>query len=129
MPEYQNVVGEEWNSRLNKFLRVVLNWEQHGISNTDIFCENLKRKVGIDSVFSFRRNKVSRQQVVLVEAKTIEKIENLSRSKIENWIVDFQEKIAYVPHSQEFIEKFNTDENADYQLGLLALWVRDTNSY
>jgi hypothetical protein len=89
----------------------------------------LKRKVGIDSVFAYSRNRTSNQQVVFVEAKTVEKMDSVSRSKIENWVTDFLEKIACAPHSPDFSTKYLPDTDAAYQLGLLGLWVRDADGY
>jgi len=129
MPEDQNVWGEQWNGRLNNFLADVLNWTQLGDSNVDIFCPALKRKVGLDSVFAYKRNPRSTQQVVFVEAKSTERIENINRSKIETWIIDFVDKIAGLPFSQDFTQKFAPDTDAIYNRGLLALWVRDETSY
>jgi hypothetical protein len=124
MPEEQNVVGEAWNKRLNSFLSKVLLWTQLGPSNSDIYCADLRKKVGIDSVFSYKRNSTCNQQVVLIEAKTVQQIGNLRRTKIEEWVQDLVSKLSCVPHSPEFHEKFLPDSNALYALGLIALWVR-----
>ena len=45
MPEEQNIHADQWNRRLNSFLRDVLKWKQLGESNNDVYCEELKRKV------------------------------------------------------------------------------------
>ena len=129
MPEEQNIVAEQWNSRLSRFLGSVISWKQLGESNNDIYCEDLKKKVGIDGVFAYRRNAYTPQQVVFVEAKTIAKIDSLNRSKIEDWVNVFVDKIVHAPHSQEFFNKFQPDSNANYGLGLIGLWVRDTEKY
>jgi hypothetical protein len=129
MPEEQNVWGGIWNRRLNSFLSDVMLWSQLGQSNNDIFCEELGRKVGIDSVFAYKRNPQCNQQVVLVEAKTAERSGNLRRVKIEGWVRDLAAKLTCAPHSPEFHEKFSPDTDAQYGLGLIALWVREFETY
>jgi hypothetical protein len=129
MPEKQNVYADQWTSRLNRFLEGVLHWKQLGESNNDIYCEELKREVGIDSVFAYRRNEYSSQQIVFVEAKTVEKLDNLSRAKIEEWVNIFVEKIIHAPHSQDFFNKFQPDADANYGLGVIGLWVRNADRY
>jgi hypothetical protein len=129
MPEDQNVQADSWNKRLNQFLKTVMQWQQLGQSNEDVWCESLKRKVGIDSVFAYRRNPSSGQQVVLVEAKTAEKMENINRSKIQEWIDKFIVKLECAPLSPDFQEKFHPDTNAQYHVGLIGLWVRNEETY
>jgi hypothetical protein len=129
MPEEQNVYAEQWKTRLNEFLGSVLSWKQLGESNTDIYCDDLKRKVGIDSVFAYKRNEYASQQVVFVEAKTVETLNNLSRAKIEEWVTVFLDKIVRVPHSHDFFNKFQPEGHAVYGLGLIGLWVRNADGY
>jgi hypothetical protein len=129
MPEDQGVWGESWNSRLNTFTREMLLWRQHGTSNNDIYCDNLGKKVGIDSVFSYRRNLNSAQQIVIAEAKSLQKMDYFNRSRMQKWVEDFVPKLECVPHSEEFNNFFLPDTEAQYQLGLLALWIRDQSSY
>jgi hypothetical protein len=129
MPEEQSVYGNDWNARLNVFLTKVLHWNQLGESNNDVYCELLKRKVGLDSVFAYQRNSASNQQVIFVEAKTIERLESLSRAKIEGWVTDFLEKIINAPSSHDFADKYRPHSNADCSQGLIALWVRNADGY
>jgi hypothetical protein len=129
MAEEQNVIAEAWNKRLNWYLENILRWEQLGVSNIDIYCDELRKKVGLDSVFSYKRNPNSNQQIILVEAKTSASIENLNRSKIQEWVDVFFEKVNCVPNSPEFTAKFNPEINAQFNIGLIALWVRDSQSY
>jgi hypothetical protein len=129
MPEDQSIIANEWNRRLNIFLGNVMRWSQIGESNTDIYCDSLRRKVGIDSVFIYQRNQASYHQVVFVEAKTVEKLDNISRAKIEEWANNFQDKIANIPLSPDFSQKFNPPSDSEYHLGIIALWVRENGGY
>lgn len=129
MPEEQNVWGNEWNSRLNRFCTTVLRWRQLGDSNNDVWCERLRRKVGLDSVFGYQRNRLSSQQVILVEAKTIQRLDHISRSKIQSWCDDLLLKLEHAPLSPEFGDKYRPNIDAQFQVGVIALWVRDVATY
>lgn len=129
MPESQNVWGDSWNKEFNKFLETVMSWKQLGESNTDIINPITGKPRGIDSVFAYNRNPNSPQQVILVEAKSITKLKNTNRSKIQDWIITLLTKLENLSLSQEFKEKYQPELDAKYQLGLLGLWVRNTESY
>lgn len=129
MPEDQNVWAEVWNTRLNRFLETVIGWRQLGRSNNDVWCERIQEKVGLDSVFAYHRNPSSNQQVVLVEAKTRERLDSISKSEIQKWVDRFTVKLENAPLSPEFREKFQPDTNAQFRMGLIGLWVRDSQSY
>jgi Fe-S cluster biosynthesis and repair protein YggX len=129
MPEEQGVWGDSWNDRLNNFAKVALHWNQLGASNNDIYCDLLKKKVGIDSVYAYRHNQQSFQQVVIAEAKSLKIMDYVNRSRVQKWIDEFIVKIEHVPASDDFSRVYNPDVTAQYQLGLLALWVRDQKTF
>jgi hypothetical protein len=129
MPEEQGVWGDAWTDRLNMFLKTVLRWRQHGTSNNDIRCDELGRKVGIDSVLSYKRNSTSYQQIVIAEAKSLQKMGSFTRGRVQNWVEDFIPKLECVPHSEDFTRLFVPETNAQYQLGILAVWIREQDTY
>lgn len=86
MPEEQNVQGERWHKLLNQFLKQVMGWEQLGDRNNDIYCEETKGIVGIDSVFTYKRNPHCPQQIIFVEAKTRKNMKALSSREMQKWI-------------------------------------------
>ena len=129
MAEDQNEYGERWNQQLNRFLEVVLGWKQLGTSRNDVYCDDLRRKVGIDSVYAYKRNPHSNQQVVIVEAKTAERQGSISKSKVQTWLYELSDKVACAPHSTDFERKYSPEASADYRLGLIALWIRDSTTY
>ncbi len=129
MPEEQNVQGERWHKLLNQFLKQVMGWEQLGDRNNDIYCEETKGKVGIDSVFTYKRNPHCPQQIIFVEAKTRKNMKALSSREMQKWINRIIYQLEYVPHSREFREKFTPDTDAEYNLGLLGLWIREHETY
>lgn len=129
MPEAQNVWGDNWQQQFNKFLGIVLKWQQLGASNTDIVDPNTNRPRGLDSVFSYKRNTHSAQQVILVEVKSTENLQYLNKSKIQEWITTLFSKLERLPRSKDFQEKFQPETDAQFQLALLGLWVRDEHSY
>lgn len=126
MAEAQNVWGDSWHRELNAFLSNVLNWNQLGERNVDVMDPETGRDRGLDSVFSYKRNQNSNQQIVLIEAKRIANIHNTSKGKIENWISTLSEKLNQLPHSKEFSNQFRQESGADFGLGLVALWIEDT---
>jgi len=127
MPEEQIVIGSSWHKRFNEFLRYVLRWKQLGDSSTDILdpMREKRQERGLDSVFAYKRNSSSPQQVVLVEAKTAERMRNIGKLKLEEWVAVLLSKLEHLPLAQEFKDKFQPDTDAQYQLGLIGLWVRD----
>lgn len=131
MPEEQNVRGDIWHSRFNRFLEVVLRWKQLGDSSTDIPdpVREKRKDRGLDSVFAYKRNPQSPQQIVLVEAKTREIMRNISKLKVQEWVSDLHTKLERLPSAQEFKDKFQPETDAQYQLGLIGLWVRDVETY
>lgn len=129
MPEEQSLWGDEWNQRFNRFLERVLGWTQLGESKTDIYCDRLKKKVGIDSVFAYKRNPHANQQIVVVEAKSAERLSNIDKSKVQKWVDDIIPKLEHVPYAPDFSEKFHPEPTAQFNLGLMALWVRDHTTY
>lgn len=129
MPEEQNIRGDNWNRQLNKFLKTVLGWQQLGQSGTDITDPKTGKPRGLDSVFAYYSNSHTPQQIVLVEAKTIEILKNVNRGKIQQWMTTFFGKLESLTTSREFKEKFQPDTDAHYQLGLIGLWVRDVDSF
>ncbi len=131
MPEEQNVRGNIWHGRFNRFLRVVLKWEQLGDSSTDIPdpVREKRKDRGLDSVFAYKRNPQSPQQIVLVEAKTRGKMTDISRLKIQDWVDDLHTKLVRLPSAKEFKDKFQPEIDAQYQLGLIGLWVHDVETY
>lgn len=129
MAEKQGVVGDAWNRGLNRFLREVMRWKQLGRSNNDISCDEIKRDVGNDSIFSYKRNPQCNQQVVLVEAKTYERMDSFSRSDVQNWVTRFITKLDCIPHSSDFHKEFHPDADADYHLGIIGLWVREHETF
>lgn len=129
MPENQNEWGESWNQQLNGFLKTVMRWEQLGVSNIDITNPITGKPRGLDSVFSYKRNPISNQEIVLVEAKTVEKLQNINKYKIEGWIGVLLDKLESLPNSEDFLEKFRPETNASCKFGLIGLWVRDIDTY
>jgi hypothetical protein len=130
MPEDQNYWSEVWNSRLNNFLINVLGWKQHGPSNVDIRCETVvRREVGIDSVFTYKRNPQSAQQVIVVEAKFTENLKNVNRSKVQAWSDTLLEKLSCLPYSAHFHEVYQPERTAQFHRGLVGLCVQNAASY
>jgi hypothetical protein len=131
MPEEQNVRGDIWHSRFNRFLEVVLRWGQLGDSSTDIPdpVREKRKGRGLDSVFAYKRNPRSPQQIVLVEAKTAERMRNIGGLRVQGWISDLHTKLERLPSAQEFKDKFQPETDAQYQLGLIGLWARDVDTY
>lgn len=131
MPEDQNVRAEEWNTRLNNFFSHVMKWDQLGVSNTDISDPNREKysKRGLDSVFAYKRNLHSHQQVIFVEAKTIDDMRSLTYLKIQNWVTTLHEKLENLPAAKKFQDKYLPATDAEYDLGLIGLHVRNNSSY
>jgi len=129
MAEEQNVQADLWNRKLNFFLKNTLQWRQLGTSNVDVSCSTLKAASGIDSVFAYKRNPRSYQEVIIVEAKAYETLENLNKSKIQDWIDTLAKKLEHVPFSADYQEKFSPEEGAERPVGLIALWIRDHKQY
>lgn len=129
MPELQNVWGDNWNNQINKFLEVVLGWEQLGISNSDVLDPETGKLRGVDSIFAYKRNSIAPQQVVFVEAKTTGNFNNLSKSKIQDWLTIIFSKLENLGNSKDFKEQYQPEDDADYHLALVALWVRDENNF
>lgn len=131
MPEEQSVRGHSWHARFNRFLEAVLGWKQLGDSSTDIpDPARMKHKErGVDSVFAYRRNPRSPQQIVLIEAKTVERMRNIGRVRLQDWVANLHAKAERLPSAQAFKDKFRPETDAQYQLGLIGLWVRDVETY
>lgn len=129
MPEDQNYNGDQWNIGINNFLTKILKWKQIGTSNIDVICGPNNEPMGLDSVFGYRTHERSHQQVVIIEAKNRDNFKALSRAEIQRWIDRLLKKVELTPPSQDFQRKFPTDADAQYGMGLLAVWVRDTDSF
>lgn len=127
MPEDQNYNGDQWNIAVNNFLSRVLKWEQLGISNIDVrYGPNPSDKMGLDSVFAYRTNPKSFQQVIFVEAKNRDTFKALSKTKIQEWVDRLLKKVEVLPTTDDFRKKFDYASDAQFSIGLLAIWVRDT---
>jgi hypothetical protein len=129
MAEDQVYFGTEWNKKLNRFLSKVLGWQQLGTSGIDVFCESTQKKVGLDSVFAYRISARSPQQIVIVEAKTRAKMKAVTLSEMKDWIWDLIKKMECVSQSQDFMKKFRPAGDAEFGVGLVALWVRETDTF
>lgn len=129
MPENQNVNGDHWNNNLNKFLSTIMGWKQLGVSNIDISDPVTGKPRGIDSVFSYKRNPYSNQEIIIVEAKSIEKMDYLEKNKIEQWVGVLLEKMESLPYSEDFRSIYNPELDARCQYGVIGLWVRDVDTY
>lgn len=129
MPEDQNYNGDQWNTVVNNLLSRVLKWQQLGTSNIDVRCGPNDEAMGLDSVFAYRTHKRSYQQVVIVEAKNRDTFKALNKANLQEWVDRLLKKVEYAPVSRDFNQKFPTDDDAEFSVGLLAVWVRDTASF
>jgi len=129
MAEEQGVIGDYWHTGINRFLQEVMSWNKVGDSNVDIYCPSIKGSVGIDSVFSYKRHQDCCPQIVFLEAKTVKSISSVNSTSIEKWVKRFLEVVEHAPNSKDFHEKFQPDSNAQYNIGLIALLVRDNKSF
>lgn len=129
MPEEQAIIGDHWHKGINSFLTKIFNWKQLGDSNVDAHCDNPDEVVGLDSVFSYKRNKDCASQVVFVEAKSYKTMNSLSAKVIEDWTKRFIDKIESAPHSYDFHQKFQPDNDSEYRKGLLALLIRENSKF
>lgn len=130
MPEDQNYNGDQWNIAVNKFLEKVLGWKQLGTSNIDVkHGPNPADIIGLDSVFAYRTHERSHQQVVLVEAKNRKAFKDLSRGEIQEWVNILLKKLELGPPATDFHKKFPFDEDAQFSVGLIAAWVRETATF
>lgn len=130
MPEDQNYNGDQWNIAVNTFLIKVLGWKQLGTSNVDVkWGPNPTDVIGLDSVFAYRTHERSHQQVVLVEAKNRKAFKDLGQAKMQEWVNVLLKKLELGPPSADFLKKFPVDEDAQFSVGLIAAWVRETAGF
>ncbi len=130
MPEDQNYNGDQWNIAVNNFLEKVLKWTQLGTSNIDVkHGPNPMDVIGLDSVFAYRTHPRSHQQVVIVEAKNRKTFKDLSPGEMQKWVSVLLKKMELAPPSPDFLKKFPVDEDAQFSVGLIAAWVRETATF
>jgi hypothetical protein len=67
--------------------------------------------------------------VVIVEAKNRKAFKDLGRSHIQDWVDVLIKKLEIAPTADDFLKKFSYDDDAQFSVGLIASWVRETNTF
>jgi hypothetical protein len=125
LPEEQTVQGNRWTKRAVTLLES-LGWQLKGDVNIDIPCTihpGRSQDHGIDSFLTYFDPYQNCLIGVINETKHYA-WDNVSQSKIQEWVDTLIETLDCVPHTDEFVKRLNFDR-AKIDTGLLLIWYHD----
>lgn len=125
MAENQGVLGDLWNDRANKLLKL-FGWEHIGDKDMDITGSG-GETYGIDAIACYDSPGLAVKQSCLVESKRYA-MGSISASVIKKWIERLKQKLDGVYQSKDLITEFPVlRECSPINLGVIMCWVHDAN--